>query len=360
MCFYPHHGRFSKADICMRERTVGMQEVTFTLRTLTPLFLAGADQTTAELRAPTFRGLMRYWYRALVGGIVGANERALQEVMAEESAIFGATDTGSAITVRVSEASKRAQRYQKESYSRASTSGKDYLLWSMAESGRGRPDRYKPDRFFFPQNTTFQVSLSSRENDETKLRQAVTALWLLTHLGGIGSRSRRCAGSVAAQVNGENVAAPPFTIPHNVAGLQKQLHEGITYARQSTLQYMLNRLATPITHASFDALAQQTCNVWILRDKKEAWTTPDMAMRALGASLQSYRSQFTLQDREVFGLPLGKNASRRASPLLIRVTEVQEGGYAGVAVLFKTGNPQHYTLIEKWANSFSGKEAVIF
>lgn len=26
MCFYQHHGTFSKADICMRERTVVMQE----------------------------------------------------------------------------------------------------------------------------------------------------------------------------------------------------------------------------------------------------------------------------------------------------------------------------------------------
>src|SRR6266571_3109716 len=158
MCFSPSHGTFSKADIC-RERTVGMPKVIFTLRTLTPLFLAGADQTKAELRAPTFRGLMRYWYRALVGGVVGANERALPQIIAAESALFGATDTGSAITVQVSEASKSPQRYQKESYSRASTSGKDYMLWSMAESGRGKPERYKPDRFFFPQDTTFQVTL---------------------------------------------------------------------------------------------------------------------------------------------------------------------------------------------------------
>lgn len=337
-----------------------MQEVTFTLRTLTPLFLAGADQTAAELRAPSFRGLMRYWYRALVGGIVGANERALPQVIAAETAIFGATDTGSAITVKVSEASKSPQRYQKESYSRASTSGKDYLLWSMAESGRGRPDRYKPDRLFFPQNTTFQVTLSNREDDDTKLYRAVAAFWLLAHLGGIGSRSRRCAGSVEAQVTGDNFAGFRFDTPQNVDSLQKQLHEGITHARQSTLQHILNRPATPITNVSFDALAQQTCNVWILRDKKQSWSTSDTAMRTLGASLQSYRSQFDLQDREVFGLPLGRNTSRRASPLLLRVTELREEGYVGVAVLFKTGNTQHYALIEKWANSFSGKELVTF
>ena len=79
-----------------------MQEVTFTLQTITPLFMAGADQTTAELRAPSFRGPMRYWQRALVGGLVGTNAKGLQTVAEEEAAIFGATDAGSVMQVRIS------------------------------------------------------------------------------------------------------------------------------------------------------------------------------------------------------------------------------------------------------------------
>src|SRR5437667_2047984 len=90
-----------------RERTVGMQEVTFTLRTLTPLFLAGADQTKAEIRAPTFRGLMRYWQRALVGGLVPD----LDTVKNVEAAVFGATDIGSAVSIRVSAASSEPKEF---------------------------------------------------------------------------------------------------------------------------------------------------------------------------------------------------------------------------------------------------------
>src|SRR6266702_2797554 len=101
MCFSPSHGTFSKADIC-RERTVGMPKVIFTLRTLTPLFLAGADQAAAELRAPSFRGLMRYWQRALVGGLVGTTSQGLEKVKETETAVFGATDTGSAVSIKVS------------------------------------------------------------------------------------------------------------------------------------------------------------------------------------------------------------------------------------------------------------------
>ena len=44
-----------------------MQEVIFDLQTITPLFLAGADQQAAELRAPSFRGVMRYWLSGASG-----------------------------------------------------------------------------------------------------------------------------------------------------------------------------------------------------------------------------------------------------------------------------------------------------
>ena len=83
-------------------------------------------------------------------------------------------------------------------------------------------------------------------------------------------------------------------------------------------------------------------------------------MRALGTSLQDYRSQFDLQEREIFGLPLGGNKQRQASPLLLRITELQQGGYVGIAVLFKTGKAQRYAPIEKWVDSFSGKALVTF
>ncbi len=44
--------------------------LTVTLETVTPLFLGGADPRGApELRAPSFRGAMRYWLRAALGTV---------------------------------------------------------------------------------------------------------------------------------------------------------------------------------------------------------------------------------------------------------------------------------------------------
>src|SRR3989441_10809686 len=131
-----------------------MQEVTFTLQTITSLFMAGADQTKAELRAPTFRGLMRYWQRALVGGLVGTTPQGLEKVKATETAVFGATDTGSAVAVKVSAVSTESKEFTEQISVRVGgkwqATGKGYLLWSMARSGRADRGNLKPARWYFP------------------------------------------------------------------------------------------------------------------------------------------------------------------------------------------------------------------
>ncbi len=341
-----------------------MQQVTFTLRTLTPLFLAGADQTQAELRAPTFRGLMRYWYRALIGGIVGANQGTLQQVMEAEKAVFGATDTGSAVSIRIKVSKESLNRT--EEFRRTGTGwnvpGKDYLFWSMEQFGN------KPRRRYFPKDMQFEVTLSTPSTDSTALERALAAFWLLVNLGGIGSRSRRCAGSLVIQHVKDNTTRIKFDTPKSIEELQTQINQGIKLARE-----LYNAPPILVSSASFDILAQQTASIWILYDKDQPWLTPEAAMNAIGASLQNYRrSILPPRDRKIFGLPLkGVSNKRRASPLLLRIAEIQEEGrkrYVGIAIVFKTigvdalGDTisvKDYSLIEKWFMKFSGRKQVM-
>ena len=44
-----------------------METITFHCRVITPMFLAGADGQTPELRAPSIKGAMRFWWRACNG-----------------------------------------------------------------------------------------------------------------------------------------------------------------------------------------------------------------------------------------------------------------------------------------------------
>jgi CRISPR-associated protein Cmr1 len=339
-----------------------MQEVTFTLSTLTPLFIAGADQTRAELRAPTFRGLMRYWLRALVGGLVGTDHRGLERVMEAETAVFGATDTGSAVAIRVAAVSGEPKQFTEQISVRAGgkwqATGKGYLLWSMAKSGREDRGNLKPARWYFPPGTSFQVTLSTRGKGDAKLKQGIAAFWLLTHLGGIGSRSRRCAGSLAVHAVEGNTMGFPFYSPGNAHDLKQQIEQGIRAARA-----LYGSDQRSIKEAQFDVLAQGVCRIWILQDE-QPWHTPDVVMQQIGERLQDYRGGIAVGRRKIFGLPLPPIVfnKRRASPLLLRVAELQKNKYVGIAVLFKTAGSdvfmEDYTLIEKWVNEFRGRQEV--
>ena len=60
-----------------------MQTITFTCETITPMFLNGADGTTPELRAPSIKGALRFWWRAMNGHLT------IRELQKREVELFG-------------------------------------------------------------------------------------------------------------------------------------------------------------------------------------------------------------------------------------------------------------------------------
>ncbi|MGH2507746.1 MAG: hypothetical protein ACRDHZ_10155, partial [Ktedonobacteraceae bacterium] len=201
-------------------------------------------------------------------------------------------------------------------------------------------------------------------HEHVGLQQAIATFWLLTQLGGIGSRSRRCGGSLAVQAVQNDLTTLPFTIAANTQALKSQLERGIQEARHLTKAFHQLEPRS-ISLATFDILAQKTCRIWILQDERP-WSSAEEAVRELGTDLQDYRSHISpIGRREIFGLPLPRVDSnkRHASPLLLHVAELQKQKYVGIAVLFKTtesdGRPDDYTLIEKWIDNFCGKREVL-
>lgn len=66
-----------------------MHTITFTCETITPMFLSGADGTTPELRAPSIKGALRFWWRAMNG-----HESNMKEL---ETKIFGGLGNNTAM-----------------------------------------------------------------------------------------------------------------------------------------------------------------------------------------------------------------------------------------------------------------------
>jgi CRISPR-associated protein Cmr1 len=69
-----------------------MKESSFKLQVVRPLFLSGARQQEAELRPLSIRGALRFWFRAMMGGVVGGDVAKVRKL---EAAVWGTETAGS-------------------------------------------------------------------------------------------------------------------------------------------------------------------------------------------------------------------------------------------------------------------------
>jgi len=308
-----------------------MQEVMFTVQTITPLIMSGANQYILELRPPSLRGLMRYWQRTVVGG-----GKSLDTVIQTETDIFGSTKQRSAINIRVIAPPLRPTRNIDPN-----AKGMNYLLWPSAQKTGRTP------RPFAEPSVTFQVKLSLPEKKDTEpispiLEQAIGTLWLLTHFGGIGLRSRHCAGSVVVKsITGMKPTWFSCDLPKTSRDLKNQLENGLLIVRN------LYQLGNSFTQKSmFEVLSPNISSIWILQYEKP-WNSSKEAMNTIGNSL--YRASIPL----IQGGPV----RRRASPLLLRISKLQDEKYVGLAILFKTEEriPRDYMVGPKVKTVFGQK-----
>jgi len=172
-----------------------MEQLRLACEVVTPLFCAGADQQKPEIRVPSIRGAMRFWFRAVHEVVMGEDVKALRQ---QESAVFGATEQASLIKIRVHVSPFRAEPFKfTDLYLR-------YLGFGLFRTQDSAP------RFYIPTGTRFTIEVLSR--DTHILDQSAVSLWLLLNLGALGARSRRGWGSL--RVTGETGRSPlKFVLP---------------------------------------------------------------------------------------------------------------------------------------------------
>ncbi len=329
-----------------------MQKITVTLETVTPLFLGGADaRGEPELRPPAFRGAMRYWLRAALGSSLGGTNS--QELYKRESNVFGgaANDDGgiaSAVNVRLLPILLKEKQQFPQKIS--PNTGYGYLFWSLAESGEGV--NHLDPKWFYPSGSKFEISLSARQtsgsNTTGAFENAIISLWLLVRLGGIGSRSRRLAGSLDAISTPESELIFQ-TESNSIAGVAKELRDGLRYI-VSTLD------SPPLSQVpEYDTISPAYCRIWVLGK----WDSAREAQEDIGSALKRARQNKVLNNtqRAVFGLPakdIDLGMERRSSPLWLKLSSMDGGKkYVAVATLFKSkfspdDKSVSYSHIENW------------
>ncbi|MCS6872508.1 MAG: type III-B CRISPR module RAMP protein Cmr1 [Anaerolineae bacterium] len=166
-----------------------MQKKTYELEVVSPMFSNGADpkaKETLEIRAPSVRGQLRYWLRA----IIGAQTTELKKLWEEESEVFGTTELGSKVAVRVYPISV----------------DDDYIEKSEMLPHKDKPFERSPSWAIQPEWTvTLELVAQHGEIPERVLH----ALHVWSLLGGLGKRSRRMFGAFKLSGGG----APTYSSP---------------------------------------------------------------------------------------------------------------------------------------------------
>lgn len=330
-----------------------LPSVTFECEVITPMFLGGADQQP-ELRPASIRGALRYWLRAALGGVIGDNDLATLRRL--EAEVFGETERGSLVIVRLHGALQPMINFDldRDNQGKQLRSGHNYLYYST----RLGQNRRVPFDVAWPSLVLTLATKHGVEKAQDVLQKAAAAVWLLMHLGGMGTRARRCAGSVQV-VKGSYPGMPEFV---DNAQTPYQLRSHL----EAGLRQICGAMGAWMPPSKqFDVLHPDVCRVWVIAGK-EPWHGWKDAVNAIGNWMQSFRARQGANRNivnSIFGIPIRHgpdyDLQRRASPLHLRVTRLANKQHVGVATLFKSDfkDDTHevgggYALIEQFVQSF--------
>lgn len=186
--------------------------VTATYRIVTPLFLGDAERQATRLSVASFKGALRWWWRAAEWprclAKAGGEAAALARLHERERRLFGTAGTDpekglgqSRVLLRLVGEPEIGRPLPRETELRGADGqpvgpGARYLGYGLMGAFGARQGRL--DRSAFPGGGTFTVELRLRRDVEDEERRAlVRAVRLMGLLGGLGARARSGWGSLS-------------------------------------------------------------------------------------------------------------------------------------------------------------------
>ena len=187
-----------------------------TYRVVTPLFSAGADSTRPEVRLPSIKGVLRYWWRALAWSRCRGD---LEVVRREEDRLFGSAGGGQArVLMRWASPPEPTpipvnEVLKLRAGGRVVGPGACYLGYGVMGAFGAKAGRLTRACLRAPFDLTVQMRV--RGLNEPELTSLSGALVALGTLGGLGAKSRKGYGSVVLEslcMDGETLWSKPRSV----------------------------------------------------------------------------------------------------------------------------------------------------
>jgi CRISPR-associated protein Cmr1 len=262
-----------------------MRSLIATFRIVTPMFISGADQDKAQLRIPSIKGALRFWWRALAYSRLHGD---LVKIHEEEAGIFGSTESASPIRMSASridglKSKPTGKRY--DDFVRPDRPGARYLAYGVMNAfGRHAGELIRP---CLEHAQTFHVHFLSRHEVAPSF---LDALKLFGLLGGVGSRARRGYGSLTLERVRDGQDDELYRHPPDKGGYKDQLSELLNSAMATN-----DKQEPP--YSAFSCFARI--------DLMDSGDDPIGVLDTLGRQMQRYRSWG--HDHKVNGEPSEKN-----------------------------------------------------
>lgn len=297
-----------------------MKQIIFHIETITPMFMSGADQGTFELRPPSIKGLLRFWWRAYYWG--SQQQIALPDLQKREGEIFGTVaDDGkkSSFSTRLSHRPTRGTRElsfaQKKEYNvkGVEINGKKRDINVLGYLAYG-PYTWKDGKNLFirdylPPRTEFSLILSFSGNQpEQNIKQELfMSLYLLSVLGAVGSKAHNGFGNFyIKQVTDEMGKPCSVDLP-------------LTFPTPSFFQEHIKNGGTSDNLPDFTALSRQMRIFELPLPLHNSW---EDCLAALGKIYHSSKSQLHGSQKHYIGSPVNRCQERQAKPYFLKVIPV--------------------------------------
>lgn len=318
-----------------------LNNIELEFETVAPIFLHGSDPSgNPELRAPSLRGVMRYWFRAAAGAVIG--DRNLTGLRSLEQAVFGQSEEcASPISVRISQIKPNITN-----------------AYILPHNRQGRKQAIS-------EGETFTVKLSAyRQLDPGAWESAISALLLATTFGGLGQRSRRGYGTVRIiKSSSADVPVSPTTgtdwQAHITNVTTQALHSATTLAHAHRIAPANGLRPTPASYPTATLLGKIR-----LENKTIPYPNSQAAVTDLMQIIHNFLAVPGRDTKSFLGYsPMHQGAPRQASPLWVRV--VQTTAAPGFQLLFSVlasnfpNGHQDYAQLSSLITSYPGTEILI-